>query len=124
MAFGHDFGGGQSEDAKNISESWHSDVLLAHTMIGFCAPLLISKFPWIQKLSITALQNEGIAKRVAIRIGSQMLKENATNAAAMTDSTTDNGKDILTILLNNSRKTKESERLSDQVLLENISTFM
>ncbi|KAF9022379.1 cytochrome P450 [Hymenopellis radicata] len=100
VAFGHDFGGGQSEDAKNISESWHNDVLLAHTMTGFCAPLLICKFPWIQKLPIAALQNEGVAKQVAMRIGSQMLRDNAIET------------------------TKETERLSGRVLLENISTFL
>ncbi|KAF9019110.1 cytochrome P450 [Hymenopellis radicata] len=122
VAFGHDFSGGQSEDANNISESWHNDVLLAHTMTGFCAPLFISKFPWIQKLPIAALQNEGVAKQVAMRIGSQMLRDNAMGVGATM--ATGEGKDILTILLNNSRTTNESERLSGQVLLENISTFL
>ncbi|KAF9019108.1 cytochrome P450 [Hymenopellis radicata] len=122
VAFGHDFRGGQSEDAKSISESWHDDVLLAHTMMtGFCAPLLISKFPWIQKLPIAALRNEGVAKRVAIRIGSQMLRDNATSAGVKTAA---EGKDILTILLRNQKTTKESERLPEQVLLENIATFI
>lgn len=59
VAFGYDLGGGQSADAKSISESWHHDVLLAHTFSGFCVPLFIAKFPWLQKLPISALQNEG-----------------------------------------------------------------
>ncbi|PBK71918.1 cytochrome P450 [Armillaria solidipes] len=116
IAFGHDFGGGISEDAQNIAESWHHDVLLAHTFAGFFAPILLVKFPWIQKLPIAALQTDGVAKQVAHRIGSQILKDNAAE---------NSGKDILSILLDNQKHNKkESERLSDGTLLANISTFL
>ncbi|KAK0189637.1 cytochrome P450 [Armillaria mellea] len=116
VAFGHDFGGGTSEDAQNIAESWHHDVLLAHTFAGFFAPILLVKFPWIQKLPIAALQTDGVAKQVAHRIGSQILKDSGEESS---------GKDILSILLDNQKHNgKESERLSDETLLANISTFL
>ncbi|KAK0447920.1 cytochrome P450 [Desarmillaria tabescens] len=90
IAFGHDFGVGISEDAQNIAKSWHHDVLLAHTFAGFFAPILLVKFPWIQKLPIAALKTDGKSS----------------------------GKDILSILLDNQKHNrKESERLSDETLM-------
>ncbi|KAK0200879.1 cytochrome P450 [Desarmillaria ectypa] len=116
IAFGHDFGGGISEDAQNIAQSWHHDVLLAHTFAGFFVPILLVKFPWIQKLPIAALQTDGIAKQVARRVGSQILKDSAAESS---------GKDILSILLDSrEHNRKESERLPDETLLANISTFL
>ncbi|KAK0480510.1 cytochrome P450 [Armillaria luteobubalina] len=118
VAFGHDFGGGTSEDAQNISKSWHHDVLLAHTFAGFFVPILLVKFPWIQKLPIAALQTDGVAKQVAHRIGSQILTDSGEESSQA-------GKDILSILLDNQKHNrKESERLSDETLLANISTFL
>ncbi len=89
-------------------------MLLAHTFAGFFAPILLVKFPWIQKLPIAALQTDGVAKQVAHRIGSQILKDNAAESS---------GKDILSILLDNQKHNrKESERLSDETLLANVSS--
>lgn len=77
VAFGHDFGSGESSEAKAMSDSWHQDAVLGmcyylcandmvlitptflgRTFAGFLAPILIGAFPWINNLPIPALQAE------------------------------------------------------------------
>lgn len=105
VAFGHDFHGGESMEAKEISASWHQDVVLGHTFGGFLAPILLSAFPWIAKLPIPALQTEGAAKIITFKLAWRLVKENRF----------DNGnKDILSLLK------RSQHTLSDNQLLANV----
>ncbi|KAF8881140.1 cytochrome P450 [Mucidula mucida] len=92
IAFGHDFGCGTSEEARNIITSWHKDVLLSRTIAGFLAPIIMCTFPWITKLPIPALQTDGVAKRVAIKLAGELLRNNRAELES------GDGKDILSIL--------------------------
>ncbi|KAJ3991976.1 cytochrome P450 [Lentinula boryana] len=115
VAFGHDFGGGESNEAKEIASAWHEDVLMAHTFGGFLAPRLINIFPWITSLPIPILPGESVSKRIVNRLAGKLLQENHL---------TDNA-DILSLLVNDNQKKGKSEvRLSNSELLDNITTFM
>lgn len=118
IAFGHDFGCGESKEARDIAESWHKDVLLGRTMAGFLAPIMMCAFPWITELPIPALQTDGVAKRVAIKLAGELLRQNKAQLES------GSGKDILSILVKDQKKSKHDERLSHTTLLENISTFI
>lgn len=118
IAFGHDFGCGESKEARDIAESWHKDVLLGRTTAGFLAPIMMCAFPWITQLPIPALQTDGVAKRVAIKLAGELLRQNKAQLES------DGGKDILSILVKDQKKSKHDERLSHTTLLENISTFI
>ncbi|KAJ7573484.1 cytochrome P450 [Mycena floridula] len=118
VGFGHDFGSGESSDAKAISDAWHKDVMLGRTFTGFLAPVLLGACPWINNLPIPALQMEGVTKQIALKLASKML---ADNRAADTHG----GKDILSILMRDNIKRQGNEEvLEDWQLLENISTFI
>ncbi|KIY51555.1 cytochrome P450 [Fistulina hepatica ATCC 64428] len=121
VAFGHDFCAGESSDAQAISSAWHQDVMLGRTFTGFLAPVLIGAFPWLNHLPIPALQQDGVAKTIALRIASDMLKENRAALAA-----NNNARDILSILVRDmqSRADSKEEPMEDWRLLENISTFI
>ncbi|PBK80614.1 cytochrome P450 [Armillaria gallica] len=118
IAFGHDFGCGESKEARDIAESWHKDVLLGRTMAGFLAPIMMCAFPWITELPIPALQTDGVAKRVAINLAGELLRQNKAQLES------GDGKDILSILVKDQKKSKHDERLSQTTLLENVSLEM
>lgn len=120
IAFGHDFGAGESSDAKAISEAWHKDVVLGRTFAGFLAPILIGSFPWINNLPIPALQEDGVTKQIALKLATRILAENRENLKV------GGGKDILSILVRDSEQKKKETgvALEDWQLLENISTFI
>jgi hypothetical protein len=112
VAFGFDFGAGETAEAKKILQSWKQDVALAHTFGGFFAPLLINLLPWITKIPIPALHTDGAAKQVSIKIGNSILGQNKGVSQ---------GKDILSLLAAESGKNPGKGRLSPTEILENVS---
>ncbi|KAK0200849.1 cytochrome P450 [Desarmillaria ectypa] len=118
IAFGHDFGCGESQEARDIAESWHKDVLLGRTMAGFLAPVMMCAFPWITKLPIPALQTNGVAKGVAIKLAGELLRQNKAQLES------GDGRDILSILVKDQKKSKDDERLSHATMLENVRLKM
>ncbi|KAK7047850.1 hypothetical protein VNI00_006178 [Paramarasmius palmivorus] len=115
VAFGFDFGAGETAEAKKILQSWKQDVALAHTFGGFFAPILINLLPWITKIPIPALHTDGAAKQVSIKIGNDILRQNKGVSQ---------GKDILSLLAAESGKNPGKERLSTTEILENMSTII
>ncbi|KAK7047846.1 hypothetical protein VNI00_006174 [Paramarasmius palmivorus] len=113
VGFGHDFGGGQSLEAKAIADSWHRDVELSHTFGGFFAPILLNLVPWITQLPIPALQADSVAKRITVMLAGQMIQEHRAG----------HGKDILSLLLSGQTEGKQNS-LPREILLENISTLL
>lgn len=121
VAFGYDFGSGESSEAKAISDAWHKDVLMGRTFAGFCAPVVIGAFPAINHLPIPMLQEDGVTKVIALKLANRMLAEHRSNALG------DDGKDILSVLIRDSKKRKleggaaAQDILEDWQLLENVS---
>lgn len=114
-AFGHDFNMGESTEAKEISASWHKDVNMGLTFAGFLAPILLFTFPWIAKLPIGGLQEEGVAKSIVTKLASRILEKGQIS---------DKGKDILSLLIKDSRDLKGEKGLSHAQILDNIATFL
>ncbi|KAG7446128.1 cytochrome P450 [Guyanagaster necrorhizus] len=118
VAFGHDFRSGESQEAIEIAESWHKDVLFGRTTPGFLMPIMMSTFPWFSKLPIPAFRTDGVAKRAAIRLAGEFLRENQAHLE------NGDGKDILSILVRDQKHSKHGDRLSHRALLENIATLI
>ncbi|THV07404.1 cytochrome P450 [Dendrothele bispora CBS 962.96] len=118
IAFGHDFGAGESVEAKEIGASWHQDVMLGHSFGGFLAPIIINFLPWIPRLPVKALQTDGVAKQIAKRLAGRILDENRVGSHSQ-------GRDILSLLMEDNRKKATGEaKLTDEQLLDNVSTFI
>ncbi|KAJ4480254.1 cytochrome P450 [Lentinula aciculospora] len=116
VAFGHDFGGGESKEAKEITSAWHEDVLASNRFSGFLAVRLINLFPWITKLPI--LPAKSVSKCIVDSLAGKLLQDNH-----LTSNT--HGIDILSTLVEDNQKKGKSEvRLSDIELLDNITTLM
>jgi hypothetical protein len=92
-------------------------VLLGRTFAGFLAPILIGTYPLINKLPIPALQEDGVTKKIALKLAAEILKEHRERAAVDTT-----GKDILSILVRDMIKKKGTteETMEDWQLLENV----
>ncbi|KAK0452044.1 cytochrome P450 [Desarmillaria tabescens] len=117
VAFGHDFRSGESQEAKDIAESWHKDVLFGRTMPGFLLPIMMSTFPWISKYP--AFKTDGVAKQAALKLAREFLRQNHAHLE------NGDGKDILSILIRDQKHSKHAgDRLSQKALLENIATLI
>lgn len=110
VAFGHDFGSGESVEAKAIAAAWNKDVQFGLTTTGALAPIIIQSFPWITSLPIPDLLKEGVTKSIAKDLASKILAKGQIN---------EKDKDILSLLVRGT-----GEQMADEQLLENISTFM
>ncbi|KAK0216094.1 cytochrome P450 [Armillaria fumosa] len=120
VGFGHDFSY-DNEDARAIRRSWQHDVVNGRKFPSFLLPILISIFPWIPKLPIPALKNDGTIKAITLRLSSNLLKEHVENPNHL------EGKDMFSLLVRESwakNKKGSGEYLTDSQLLENISTFL
>lgn len=82
------------------------------------APILIGTYPWINKLPIPALQEDGVTKKIALKLAAQILEAKRARGDADND-----GKDILSILVRDQNKNKGSaeDTMEDWQLLENVS---
>lgn len=115
VAFGHDFGSGESAEAKEIASAWHNHVNMGLTYSGFIAPLLVRTFPWIVKLPIPALQAQGTTKMIVDRLTKRIIEKGVVN---------EKGRDILSLLMMANRNAKEGNKLTDEQLVANVNTFM
>ncbi|KAJ3877633.1 cytochrome P450 [Lentinula edodes] len=116
VAFGHDFGGGESKEAREIASAWHEDVLKSDTFRGFMALRLINLFPWIAKLPIIA--GESVSKRIVGRLAGVLLQDSHVISNA-------HRTDILSLLVKDNQKKGKSEvGLTDMELLDNVTTLM
>ncbi|EIM88819.1 cytochrome P450 [Stereum hirsutum FP-91666 SS1] len=115
VAFGHDFGSGESAEAKEIASAWHNHVNMGLTYSGFIAPLLVRTFPWIVKLPIPALQAQGTTKMIVDRLTKRIIEKGVVN---------EKGRDILSLLMMANRDAKEGNKLTDEQLVANVNTFI
>ncbi len=104
VGFGRDFGP-DSPESIAINESWRNDVEIMSTFTGFITPIVLNLFPWITKLPIPALQEDGVTKKIIHRIGHRMLEEGDIKTE---------GRDIFSLLV-------KDWSLSNDRLLDNVS---
>ncbi|KAJ7780275.1 cytochrome P450 [Mycena maculata] len=116
VGFGYDFGP-NSPEGRAILNAWKIDVALFSSFAGFLAPIVISVCPWVTRLPIKDLQEDGTAKTVIYQVGRRMLQEPANP----------DGTDMFSILVRESWEGKlkpdGERRLDDMTLLDNILSF-
>lgn len=112
VAFDHNF---TSADAAEINRAWQNHVNKGLTFSGFIAPLLLRTFPYIVKLPIPIFQAQGTTKTIVDRLTKDIIQEGTIN---------ENGSDILTLLIKANRGATRGNRLSDEQLVANVTTFM
>ncbi|PBK70613.1 cytochrome P450 [Armillaria solidipes] len=115
VGFGRDFGY-ENSDVQAILGSWREDIQKFATFPAFLALRLIGMFPWIAKLPIAAVQEDGYAKKVIQRVAAELLKQHSNP----------DGRDIFSILVRESweGKTNPGVKLSNQQLIDNITTLL
>ncbi|KAJ7499744.1 cytochrome P450 [Mycena latifolia] len=116
VGFGYDFGP-NSPEGQAILGAWRADVEFFKSFPGFLAPIILGIAPWVTKLPIKELQEDGTAKKVIHQVGRRMLQ----------DPPNLDGTDMFSILVQESwqgrLKPDGERRLDDATLLDNILTF-
>lgn len=117
VGFGYDFSYNTPE-ATAILNGWQEDVAKFRSFAAFLAPIAIGIFPWISKLPIRELHEDGTAKKVIYRIGRRLLEQPLNPGS----------KDIFSILVKESwagsEKDSASKKLSDSQLMDNVIRFL
>ncbi|KIK64581.1 hypothetical protein GYMLUDRAFT_71109 [Collybiopsis luxurians FD-317 M1] len=113
VAFGHNFGIGKNEslDAKAIHEAWAEDVARSLTHIGRLAPLILQAIPWIYRLPIRSIQEEGVTKTIIKGLVSKIVERGDVQ---------DESKDILSLLIKGRRSAGGGVLTNDQ-FVDNVS---
>nr|BAK09392.1 cytochrome P450 [Postia placenta] len=117
VVFLHDFQGGNSDDAQLILNARRRGVGPVLQYAGFLTLMLLRRFPILNKLPISAIQSQGLAKTV---IQSGVAHEMIRRNEALVANKQLQQKDLLTRLLS----AHSTGKLSHEELLEQISTFV
>lgn len=116
VAFGHDFGCGESAEAKQICRVWIEMVDGGMTMGGRIAPLILRNFPFLLLFPIPAIRAQS-----AVRLTVQGLAEQLI-AKAPKDPELIKGGDLLTTLMR--ANIREHMNISREELLDHICAFI
>ncbi|KAJ7634583.1 cytochrome P450 [Roridomyces roridus] len=111
--------GDMHSDAAQICASWDSHVNTGLKPLAFLAPLVVRAIPAVARVPLPLMQSQGVVKTIVRRIGRKILEREAQKE----DSDHAPAKDILSILLRARRAGKDESLLSDEQILNNISTF-
>ncbi|KAF8598681.1 cytochrome P450 [Ceratobasidium sp. AG-I] len=112
VAFGYDFGCGESENAREIHQSWVDQVNAGFHRMGVVGLFVLRAFPFIVKLPLKAIEaQEGVKLRIQ-SIGRSMLEHNVH------DSKNNNLLSYIARLA-----ATEDSGISNQELLDHISTI-
>ncbi|KAJ6487726.1 cytochrome P450 [Mycena sanguinolenta] len=114
-------------DAAQIVASWSRHVDVGLKQFAFLAPIVVRAVPAVTKAPLPLIQSQGVVKTIVQRIGRKILEREQAAFGKNTNSIsskkpencTSDGKDILSILLRGGQYGK----LSDEQILDNISTF-
>ncbi|EGO03676.1 hypothetical protein SERLA73DRAFT_149895 [Serpula lacrymans var. lacrymans S7.3] len=126
VAFGHDFKSTVLEtsssepptDAQAIRDSWNDHVNTGLTPSAFLAPLVVRAIPAITKAPLPLMQTQGAIKMIVRRLAGRLMQNGHGLAGGQS-------KDIFSILLNSRKGKEQGERgLTDEQILDNVSTFM
>ncbi|TDL23922.1 cytochrome P450 [Rickenella mellea] len=112
VAFGHDFGFGESIEAQEIATSWNHFVNTGISFAGFLGPIIIRAFPLIVSLSSKHVQALGRVKAITGTIAKRLIEDGAQNEKRT---------NILSLLL---RSQGMTGGLSKAQIIDNISTII
>ncbi|PCH35326.1 hypothetical protein WOLCODRAFT_79403 [Wolfiporia cocos MD-104 SS10] len=116
VAFGHDFGAGQTTEARAIRASWAAHVNSGLTFGAFLAMLIIRACPHVFLLPLPAIRAGGRIREIVTHLSTRLVRRGVFS---------DRGRDILSILMRADRlRGAKDERLSPQQIVDNINTFM
>ncbi|KAL5529817.1 hypothetical protein ACEPAG_5804 [Sanghuangporus baumii] len=118
VAFLHDFEGGNSHDASRILNARKQGSSAIAKYAGFLTLMLLRRFPILNDLPVSALQGQGLAKRIVqAEVANKLIER---NKPFLDKDWREKQNDLLTRLLY-----AESEgQISRQELFEQISTFI
>ena len=118
VGFNSDFGY-DTPESKAVLTGWHEDVVFSSSFAGFIAPILIELFPWISKLPIKKLQEDGIVKQITHKLGRELIKQYRETGETAGDENS-----VFSILMRVSWQGsgKAGATMDDEVLLDNVST--
>ncbi|KZV92113.1 cytochrome P450 [Exidia glandulosa HHB12029] len=113
VGFNHDFGCGESPEAKDIARSWKETISLGMDIAGLIAPAVLRAFPFITDLPVKSIQAQGEIKTIVRKLGTEMIAREGQHAQ---------GKDLLSVLIRENAANGNHET-SDQ-LLDHVVTFV
>jgi len=73
VGFKHDFGLGDSEEARLIIQSWHDQVSAGLQPSGFVALVVLRTFPFITSLPVEAMQKQGETKQIVQKLARELV---------------------------------------------------
>ena len=119
VGFGRDLGYNTPE-SKAVFVGWHADVEFSASFAGFIAPILIEIFPWISKLPIKKLQEDGITKQIIHKFGRELMKQYRETGEIAGDENS-----IFSILMRDAWQGsgKAGATMNDETLLDNVNAF-
>ncbi|KAJ7741927.1 cytochrome P450 [Mycena maculata] len=131
VALSHNFSAQSAHpdgDAALISVSWANHVNTGLKPLAFLAPIVVRAIPAVAKAPLPLMQSQGVVKTIVRRIGYRILeRDNAagkTNLVGQEDGPQKPRQDIIGVLLRARRLGNGAlEKLSDEQILDNISTF-
>ncbi|KAF8601606.1 cytochrome P450 [Ceratobasidium sp. AG-I] len=80
VGFNHDFGCGESENAKAFQHTWKTHVDTTLQKAGFIGFVAVRAFPFITKLPLKTLKDQEEVKRIIHSIGGSMLECDANGS--------------------------------------------
>ena len=73
VGFKHDFGLGESEEAKLIIQGWHEQASAGLQPAGFLALVVLRTFPFITSLPVEAMQKQGETKQIVQKLARELI---------------------------------------------------
>ena len=73
VGFNHDFGLGESKEAKLIIQGWHEQASAGLQPSGFVALVVLRTFPCISSLPVEAMQKQGETKQIVQKLARELV---------------------------------------------------
>lgn len=73
VGFNHDFGLGDSNEAKLIIQGWHEQASAGLQPSGFIGLVVLRTFPYITSLPVEAMQKQGETKQIVQKLARELI---------------------------------------------------
>jgi len=73
VCFNHDFGLGESKEAKLIIQGWHEQASAGLRPSGFTGLVVLRTFPFITSLPVEAMQKQGETKQIVQKLARELV---------------------------------------------------
>jgi len=74
----HDFGLGESKEAKLIIQGWHEQASAGLQPAGFVALVVLRTFPYITSLPVEAMQKQGETKQIVQKLARELVASSSS----------------------------------------------